>query len=286
MPHAAHRDLPADSPAASLRTPPSAPRRRGFTIVEVLVVVAIVLVLVAILVPSLAKSREVGRRATAAANIRSLIQWTLNTAADNDGDLPNLTYGAEHPNWLRLESPDGTEPKAWGNRTRVLTRDQVMSKLEMPREFFYSPNNPGLGLIDELWDGTLATNSDSDRFAVIGYCYWGGNPLIAAGQSANVTWEGTLGPGRLATPMHMEKVSQHKVVWTDLSVKIGGNWVYQQGANSVNNFSGVVDRPILGANVGTIDTAVEFVERDEVKKRVTVSGNFPVIGSVPFEYYW
>jgi prepilin-type N-terminal cleavage/methylation domain-containing protein len=69
-------------------------RRRGFTIVEMLVVVGIVVLLMGILLPALGKVREQARRTACMSNLRTLTQAWLAYAADHDRDLPtNTTNG-------------------------------------------------------------------------------------------------------------------------------------------------------------------------------------------------
>lgn len=62
-------------------------KSRGFTIVELLVVIGIILVLVALLLPVFDKTREVGRRTTCMSNLRVLTNAWAAYAADNDGLL-------------------------------------------------------------------------------------------------------------------------------------------------------------------------------------------------------
>jgi prepilin-type N-terminal cleavage/methylation domain-containing protein len=72
-----------------MRTPVSLQKQRlqrpprGFTLVELLVVVAIIAVLVAILLPSLSKARDRARRTSCGVNLRSLAQAELTYASTN-----------------------------------------------------------------------------------------------------------------------------------------------------------------------------------------------------------
>ncbi len=73
---------------ADSRCGPAARRLRGFTLIEVLVVVAIIALLVAILLPSLNRAREQGKTAVCSTQIRQLMAAALMYTHDYAGRLP------------------------------------------------------------------------------------------------------------------------------------------------------------------------------------------------------
>lgn len=80
-------------------------RRRGFTVVELLVVLAVIVILISLLLPAVNKAREQARRTWCMSNIRQLTAAYLGYCADNDQQLPgNTRYG----DWVLV----GTGPDA------------------------------------------------------------------------------------------------------------------------------------------------------------------------------
>jgi len=79
--------------------------KKKFTLIELLVVVAIIGILASLLLPSLARSREKGRRAVCKSNQRQIYLVTSTYADDNDSYLPrggkgNSGTGEDHTPWI------------------------------------------------------------------------------------------------------------------------------------------------------------------------------------------
>jgi prepilin-type N-terminal cleavage/methylation domain-containing protein len=92
---------------------PTAVRRtRGFTLVELLVVIGIIAVLVGILLPTLNRARESANRAACLANLRTIGQMWLLYAQDNKRQIPLGTQSNVYQEsyWIRL---NGRYP-SWG----------------------------------------------------------------------------------------------------------------------------------------------------------------------------
>mgnify|MGYP006271649427 CR=1 FL=1 len=69
-------------------------KRKGFTLVELLVVVAIIALLIGILLPAIGRARELANRAKCAANIRGIGQASIAYAGIYDGSMPKWQVGS------------------------------------------------------------------------------------------------------------------------------------------------------------------------------------------------
>jgi prepilin-type N-terminal cleavage/methylation domain-containing protein len=146
-------------------TPPRACNRRGFTLVELLVVIGIIALLLAILLPALSRIRETSRRALCLSNISQLGQAVLIYAHDNKDHLPDAGSG-NAPD--ALLSPRAVGLPAWttfGPDTYVLPSiGQLLQKyLSQGNRLWICPSAPSTSFI---WTGAdpLAGTALNDQF--------------------------------------------------------------------------------------------------------------------------
>ena len=94
---------------------------KGFTLVELIIVVAILAILVGILAPQYTKYVEKSRRASDVSNLESLVKAVQVAAADTEIDLPAATYK------ITIDK-DGTKVTKGG--TALTTTDELYKALK------------------------------------------------------------------------------------------------------------------------------------------------------------
>jgi prepilin-type N-terminal cleavage/methylation domain-containing protein/prepilin-type processing-associated H-X9-DG protein len=80
------------------------PKIRGFTLVELLVVIGIIALLIAILMPALAKAKEQANRTACMSNLRQLGAAMLMYTDENKGYYPHCAAGTYFDDWIYWES--------------------------------------------------------------------------------------------------------------------------------------------------------------------------------------
>lgn len=77
-----------------MKTPHTFPRRRGFTLVEIMIVILIIGVLLSIAVPGFLQARQTGRKSSCIASLKAIEtakeQWAMDTKKSN-GDAVGFT---------------------------------------------------------------------------------------------------------------------------------------------------------------------------------------------------
>jgi prepilin-type N-terminal cleavage/methylation domain-containing protein/prepilin-type processing-associated H-X9-DG protein len=107
---------------------------RGFTLIELIVVIAIIAILAAMLLPAIQKAKEKSRRAVCLSNLRQL------------GSALSI-YANENEGWLPMH-PGAVGPWLWD--LPIATRDAIVHA-GAQRHIFYCPSG-SIQDTDELWN--------------------------------------------------------------------------------------------------------------------------------------
>ena len=95
--------VPRTTPSKELGLAPQrANKARGFSLVELLIVISIIAILAALLMPSMAAARSRARQVSCQSNLRQLALCLPMYSADNGGKLAENVPGSESPDsWVR-----------------------------------------------------------------------------------------------------------------------------------------------------------------------------------------
>ena len=119
-------------------------KRRGFTLVEILIVLAIITLLVAILLPVLSSVRAAGRSAVCVSNLRQLGQAMQQYTADNDHFPRGLDPADRYTPQMWAGNPD-----AGGD---ILTATPLLSEVMAPYikspQLWKCPSDTGFDVVD------------------------------------------------------------------------------------------------------------------------------------------
>ena len=152
-------------------TAPARRRRinsRGFTLVELLVVIGIIALLISILLPALSKARERANEVSCASNLRQLMTGFLLFANDHKQQLPG--------NWWDYADPD-VERRSWllNNPESPLTHGPETGTL-----FPYVNNNKGVYRCPGLWDNGFGSLQGSNgKFDYAAFIVFSGAKLTS-----------------------------------------------------------------------------------------------------------
>lgn len=146
--------------------------RRGFSLVELLVVVAIIAVLIAILLPLLGNAQRSARDVQCASNIRQLCVGLLTYAGDWKGKFPPNIHWYNPPpttanNWMDEERIGPYVPSGMFYDSNLGYRGRVGG-------VFVCPEDEGAGRSDamNMWASSASYYQGNDRY---GYCFGGPN---------------------------------------------------------------------------------------------------------------
>jgi prepilin-type N-terminal cleavage/methylation domain-containing protein/prepilin-type processing-associated H-X9-DG protein len=88
-------------------------KRRGFTLVELLVVIGIIALLIAILLPALAKAREQAKSLKCKAQLRQIAIGLVNYSSSNQGSLPSWSSWHAYPDGSFGNPLDDAPGEGW-----------------------------------------------------------------------------------------------------------------------------------------------------------------------------
>jgi len=174
--------------ATGVTRPGGSPRRGGFTLLELLVIIAIVALLTGILAPSLGQITELVRRTICVSNLHKLAQATSGYAADNDGVHAPTWSGQKHWFTLMAEYHGSDEITYCPMVTEYLRTDRARNAGSRTHAWWLNENTYG---VKAYTGGSYGVNCWIHSTAA-----WGRNPaylwksIFSSGPAENIPVSG------------------------------------------------------------------------------------------------
>src|SRR5262245_37514310 len=119
---------------------PRSPHRRGFTLIELMVVIAIIAILIGLLLPAIQEAREAVKRSQCANNLRQ-IGLACHNYHDTFKVLPGVSDGSSTSSWMVTILPFLEE----GNLYDALVNGNGSSGVPI----YWCPGHPGMKTVNE-----------------------------------------------------------------------------------------------------------------------------------------
>lgn len=236
--------------------------RRGFTLMEMMVVISIITLLISITLPALSKSRLVAREATCGSNARQATIAFTSYTGDNSQYYPDFSYDpAAKKQW---QHPNYWTQSYW--RTHMLSYGLI-------REIIYSPSNEIWNRDDFYWYNTA--DPDNNIGMVMGYFYFGSTLVNTSAYRSSLMVSVPKMPNIF--PRRNGGVSHHDILWADLNRQQGyhiGTWLSPDDSRrwGSNHWYGQPDQRVSGSHRAFTDNHVEFVTEPEFRLQSTYAG--------------
>jgi prepilin-type N-terminal cleavage/methylation domain-containing protein/prepilin-type processing-associated H-X9-DG protein len=164
-------DTPSISQADRGRRHAALPALRGFTLVELLVVIGIIVLLIAILLPALSRARRSAQAVRCSSNLRQLVAAALMYVQDNHSLFPPAHY----------LDPNGNPPGSVTGAPVLLKRYYKDSNIILCQE------NPRAIDLEKVYGSIWGLSVDMPLFASYQYNFWVFVSALPPNQRAQAT---------------------------------------------------------------------------------------------------